>query len=550
MFSYSDTLAGLGGELGDAPISAIDMINLLLARRPDYGAGLAADSQLSDGQDQERRPFDDWLAAISALYDPEQRVLLDGRLAIIGLALLEPAIQEMLEKSGFYRALWREIEPPVESMLSTTGWDLITDLTWSGVDVGFGGEPQSIGGDIGDSDSSSESDDKDPVSIGDLGDTPKTAGRDKLSAPGVGDDEVDIDFDELIVGGLPIPQELPEFAGSEPPIPQLEEAGLPPDWPAESESIDAPQSAEVEPLKQARRLEAALPESVRVNETTELLVMLPRSESQGLRAELPIETIAGEIIDREDVTDRDTELRFPAPDVPLVVYMHINVSAHDFEVEDPFRGVLVYPDRDGDFETFYLTPLRTLDRAPLTVRLYEDEGRSKPLSTVRLATRIEPHEHSVEADPQLMRFRSAVAYAAASGPVTINYSYVGGDQISADITHATGVALGGGASVEVSGQPTTSAIHIVRLFTPLLTLVVREAPGDCQVALISDVQLLQEEVERGRAADDNHVANLIQNIVDALPAAIPSIIDLFGQPQTAAAAGTATRFVLSRLESP
>lgn len=119
---------------------------------------------------------------------------------------------------------------------------------------------------------------------------------------------------------------------------------------------------------------------------------------------------------------------------------------------------------------------------------------------------------------------------------------VGGDKISVgDIRGSSGVAIGRGASSTVI-QSERGGTDLAQAFARLQVLAGQAAP-----AMSGKVNALKELVESGNAANDTDVANLLQDIIDAVPDSVPAIVTLFNNPHVAATAGPNTRFVLGRL---
>ncbi len=328
-----------------------------------------------------------------------------------------------------------------------------------------------------------------------------------------------------------------------------------PDEDAEAKSVPPGQSTkglgELEPVemtRQNRRFEAAMPNTIQAGVTTEILVMIPLASGPGLSKYLPLETTAGDVIDIEDVERREVELEFTEPGKPLLAYIHIQASKRDFEIEESFRAILVYPDRDGDYESFLLTPLRATSRAPVTVKLYADKERTFSLSTIRLSVAIESDDEVSQRFLARNDLDRTVGYAAATGNVTINV--VGGDQISATISDSSGVALGRDAQASVRTQTTSPSSDLSSFFMPLMIFVVQEAPRGLQVQAISLVQSLQSEVSQAMGADDAKVAGLIQDLADMVPAAVETIVSLFSSLPLSVKTGGTTKFVLGRIGRP
>ena len=550
-FACSASVQFMRDELGEKLVTAVDLCAYLMDKHPEYAGGRAAAMILAGQADAERRSVDEWLRDVSTLYADEERPL-DGRLVILGLALMIGELRRALERDDFFQSLAAEYQPDYDSLLSSAGRELFSPRTQG--EIPPAEEAEGIGG---------------PGAPGDfLGDKPGYTGLeesqdifesfDPFARPGEEQPlETAVGFPEEEVFESMEPAQVagePAFVGSEPDEEVFESAARPgsDDLPenegekgSEPDTLPQEAAAEEGPLKQARRLEAAMPGSVQVQQTTEVLVMLPRVGSEGLRAFLPKETEAGEIIDKDDVEERGTELVFEAPDKPLTVYYAVEAAQKDFEIEEAVKRVKIHADSDGDYEVFYLTPLRATNRAPVQVRLFKDEALSDVVSTIRLFAKIDPPELGDGVDPQLATLWRAAAYAAV--PLNLNVS---GDYISVGaISGSEGVAIGGGASAVVSRTNTIMAAgSVTQLFTPLLRAVFGAAPLDQMDPAIENVQTLQVEVEKGPGASDPQIAALLQIIVEMVPAAAKAVLELFGHPEVRVAAGDVTQFVLGRIE--
>jgi hypothetical protein len=289
-----------------------------------------------------------------------------------------------------------------------------------------------------------------------------------------------------------------------------------------------------ESVKQERRFEAAMPKTLKKGQTTELLVMIPRKGSPGLAEYLPKETEFGDVITTGDVSDTDVVLEFPDTNSPVLVYIYVQVSKQDFEVDEPFRGVRLYPNRASSYETFFMTPLRSDTKTPVTIKLYADKERTDVLGSIRLVAIIEPNKN-FGLNPELLE---VVEYVAARAPV--NITWVG------NVTNSSGIGIGPNASASVSSVTNfrgNSEANLEELFIPLQVIVAKIAPN-----LFAKVNSLKTEVGLGSSADDARLAELIQDIVDGGPATKSTLLELFTNPQVVAAAGSVTRYVLKRLK--
>src|SRR5215216_1690977 len=74
---------------GEVPAAAIvwELLNL----HPEYGGGRAGSIRLAEAPDARRKPPDEWMRDVRALFDEKKVPQLHGRIVILGLAILEPA---------------------------------------------------------------------------------------------------------------------------------------------------------------------------------------------------------------------------------------------------------------------------------------------------------------------------------------------------------------------------------------------------------------------------------------------------------------------------
>ena len=115
------------------PVSAARLAGALLENHLEYGGELAQ-SILPLEDTPKTRPFPQWLADVEALLDAEKMreqasstgpVTLHGRLFLVGLALLEPALRTRLEENDFLALVIKEIREPLPEILSAQGLRLL-----------------------------------------------------------------------------------------------------------------------------------------------------------------------------------------------------------------------------------------------------------------------------------------------------------------------------------------------------------------------------------------------------------------------------------------
>lgn len=185
-----------------------------------------------------------------------------------------------------------------------------------------------------------------------------------------------------------------------------------------------------------------MPKSVRVGDTTEVLVMIPRMSDQGLKEFLPKETEAGDIIADDDLSSRDVEIEFPEPEKPIFVYIKVDANDLDFDVEDPVRKIKIRPDREGDYEAFYLTALRSVRRARVVIKLFVDEELTDSVGTIRLTVPIEPSTADIE--KRLLKAREQeLLYESSTASITVvTGDYITGNKVMGDSVTGDKIDIG------------------------------------------------------------------------------------------------------------
>lgn len=110
--------------------------------------------------------------------------------------------------------------------------------------------------------------------------------------------------------------------------------------------------------QQQRALEAAIAKRVPVGRSTELLAMVRRTDSGGLRALVEIDDSYG--LTKEDIRAKPFELDFPldAIGAPQPIELTLRVDSPDFEPKQQSKKVLVPPDGDSEPCSFVLTPMK------------------------------------------------------------------------------------------------------------------------------------------------------------------------------------------------
>jgi hypothetical protein len=127
-----------------------------------------------------------------------------------------------------------------------------------------------------------------------------------------------------------------------------------------------------------------------------------------------------------------------------------------------------------------------------------------------------------------------------------NFEMSGGNLVGEKNQVIQGDNVGGdkvddGQSSPLSPQE-IEALDLMRSFATLLDETARHAP-----AISAKVRIIQAELFRGEAADDEVMADLIADIAEAVPSAIDTLVLLFANPTAANVAGAATNYILRRI---
>ena len=154
-----------------------------------------------------------------------------------------------------------------------------------------------------------------------------------------------------------------------------------------------------------RALDAAIPTSVLVGKSVEMLAMIRRIGSQGLKAVLQVET-SHDAAER-DVQSKPFRMEFPrnASGGLEAQVLTVRLESNDFDCPQPSKQIPVPPDRDSEAYPFLVTPRRAGQLAMIVEVLHQG---------ISVASRL--LRTNGEDAPQ---FVSAGTYRLASLPLTI-----------------------------------------------------------------------------------------------------------------------------------
>lgn len=107
----STSMSGLAETLADSPVDAYSLTASLLQSHTQWASGKASSFDVGDTPEgAHARPIEHWIDDLRTLYVPQEDGQLDGRKAVVGLALLERELRGRLEEDGFLNAIEAEIE--------------------------------------------------------------------------------------------------------------------------------------------------------------------------------------------------------------------------------------------------------------------------------------------------------------------------------------------------------------------------------------------------------------------------------------------------------
>lgn len=120
--SYSINQAVEALRTHDSPPSSWDFARFLLQHHEKYGGGLAGKLARQSGPEQSQtRSVEAWLEALYLLLDPAQVPELHTRVALLGLARLDPALSAYFDHYGLSAALRQELKENFENLLRLPG---------------------------------------------------------------------------------------------------------------------------------------------------------------------------------------------------------------------------------------------------------------------------------------------------------------------------------------------------------------------------------------------------------------------------------------------
>jgi hypothetical protein len=122
---------------------------------------------------------------------------------------------------------------------------------------------------------------------------------------------------------------------------------------------------------------------------------------------------------------------------------------------------------------------------------------------------------------------------------------IGGDKITAGDISGQGVAIGRGAQATVTAGISSQGLQL--LFESLMKSI-REIPIANQTEALKKAEELKQEVAKGKVADDNKMAKLIEGLIGLVPSAVSGVTSIFASPILGGIAGPVTKYVLDKIQ--
>ena len=120
------TVRSVAKELGTEPVTGAQVVDAILKRHPEYGSLSRYD--LRWPRELRVAPVERWLDDARALFDRGAHPPLHGRIAILGVALADPAAGRALARSGLLHAISGELKPAFWEGLTPEGQERLDSI--------------------------------------------------------------------------------------------------------------------------------------------------------------------------------------------------------------------------------------------------------------------------------------------------------------------------------------------------------------------------------------------------------------------------------------
>ena len=291
-----------------------------------------------------------------------------------------------------------------------------------------------------------------------------------------------------------------------------------------SESTESPKHPEA--ASDTRRLDAAMPNTCKVRQKTEVRVMIALPDSIGLKKYLPDYTEVGDLISKKDVNQSTFPFIFPKDPVtgePKPFTIFISINAPDFEVEQSIKDLYLSPDQDSGVVTFFIAPKIKQSRARVCIEVFKNEQRTILLGSLTLIIEVfEQQSVLSQVVWQLVKLpirlfesppiRSSLPEASLSPAPPprpeserISIPPSSGTRITQTVTGNNNQAIGQVTGGQVFGNFTggnSSGADEVTLPTPKTILILAANPrGTSPLQLGEEVRDIQAGLDRARQRD-------------------------------------------------
>jgi hypothetical protein len=116
--ALSETMRSIATELPSGEVTAFDIARAIAGHHPEYAGGRLGGATLSAPPDVATYGWEMWRDSVAQLYDPtavasSKHEVIDGRLFLVGLGLVDGPLREALERPGCWAPLLLEVDEAV-----------------------------------------------------------------------------------------------------------------------------------------------------------------------------------------------------------------------------------------------------------------------------------------------------------------------------------------------------------------------------------------------------------------------------------------------------
>lgn len=114
----SETVRSVADSLGSAPMTAYEIANAIITRHPEYAGRQLADATLDRPASARSEVWPIWRDSVALLFDAasfaaSKHSVIDGRLFLVGLGILESGLREALDARAAWAPLLLEVDEAV-----------------------------------------------------------------------------------------------------------------------------------------------------------------------------------------------------------------------------------------------------------------------------------------------------------------------------------------------------------------------------------------------------------------------------------------------------